>query len=147
AEVREVTPPATFDPADHYRRVRSLGQDVPYSLAEVAQGLLDLAPHVAFWKQDDALAPIQGRDRLLQLWGLVAISRLLTTNGMDHVNHQESQDGQVVEDARHHRRELPGQDLGQPQRIEPGAVVGDHQARPAPRKGLQAGAVTTDAVD
>src|SRR5262245_27705478 len=65
--VREIAPPAAFDPAGDDGSRGPFAEDVPNSLAEAMQELLVAAAHAALGKNHDAFASIESGHRLLQL--------------------------------------------------------------------------------
>src|SRR6266849_4228570 len=130
AAIGEITAPATFDPARNDGCVWALAKDEPNSLAEAVQQLIISAAHATFGKHDNAFTSIQSHHGLAQLRRLAPKLRGLHANGVYHAHHEPAQNRFVVENTCHHRCDSPRQDLGDPNRIDPGAMIGHDQDRP-----------------
>ena len=82
----------------------------------------------------------------MKLGGLAPESGRLDADSARDVLHQPFKHGQVVKSAGHHGGDVPWDDLAQPERVEPGGMIGNDQNRTVLWEALQARPVSVNPV-
>ena len=122
---RHEAAPAALDPAHQHGRGRPFAENAPDSAAEAPQNNIFTPPEHPLRKDEQALALVKHFDRLVYLRSLPAKVSDRYSDGVDHVGHQPVQHGEIEEHARHQREHVPGHELGDPERVQPGCMIGN----------------------
>src|SRR3989442_14091813 len=89
-----------------------------------------LFPYTTLFRSHQAFATVEGGDGFAQLRDLSAKGRGLHADGASQL-HEPAQAGDIVEDAGHHGNQAARHHLAKPDWVEPGAVIAEHDRRPA----------------